>query len=526
MPEIDTIMLIVMDLNKLLLDSVTTTIDDIIFNQSNDYTTHNQANINIQMIRNHQILRIYNRGKRVVFELENKYTLIGELALNGYVLANTSKMINDNLLFVLGCTLTCNVTNEKKTIALHFCDRKKPILSKWFLYHNENDKRNHLDVIAKSIVSFDRDHIISKEDFTQTCKNVFKKYPNKYFVHALMDQTLICSGIGNYLLSEILFLNRLHPFVKCVDLSEDICSNLYDSMSRMLKECIEYGANYSNIFGTNGESQKNCKVYRKQYVFINNTTYSVQCIQGPHNRKIWYVPELQKEHLKLKQPSAQMSITSFFTPLKRYKTTNELIVDPVIRAMNQCESVWFNHAFENRSNFESLVSCIISQRISFNKSRQIRKWLFETKLNGGLFNCDFILNISQEEWKSNTCLTDDQVRAIQHVAKLEQENKLDLSQKMDGVGEWTIKSVQVMTNNSENVFIGDRDKWINNNIQCIYNLQPKNEKTHMLSIKEMEHLLHVWRGKCTNVSRFLWRLKKQSAHKVRDMMCLDASDFL
>jgi len=91
----------------------------------------------------------------------------------------------------------------------------------------------------------------------------------------LMDQGELCSGIGNYLLAEILYASRLHPDVLINQLSASEVAQLYLTIQRVL----------------HGHYQKTMEkvVYKKK---VSPEGHPVEFLTRG-GRKIWYVPALQ-----------------------------------------------------------------------------------------------------------------------------------------------------------------------------------------------------------------------------------------
>lgn len=82
------------------------------------------------------------------------------------------------------------------------------------------------DKINKLADGFIGRFILSKEDWIARCS----KYTKKKSVRlALMNQDELCSGLGNYLVAEIMYIAQIHPKAKFGDLSQDNINELYDT---------------------------------------------------------------------------------------------------------------------------------------------------------------------------------------------------------------------------------------------------------------------------------------------------------
>lgn len=128
---------------------------------------------------------------------------------------------------------------------------------------------------------------ITEKEFRVAVKQAGKKY----FVAALMDQRTICSGIGNYLLSELMYEAKLDPLVRCPDLTEEEIKRLYQASLRVIKDSYENGGvsmkDYVHVDNTLGRHEYHLKVYRKKGK--DAAGREIKHCKGKHGRTIWYV---------------------------------------------------------------------------------------------------------------------------------------------------------------------------------------------------------------------------------------------
>ena len=119
-----------------------------------------------------------------------------------------------------------------------------------------------------------------------------KKAKNTYLVKSLMDQRTLGSGIGNYLLSEIMYDVKLNPDIKCSELNDNDIQKLYESIEKIILLSYEYGGvsmrDYTHINETHGSFEKQLKVYDKDG---SKDEYGriIKVKLGKHGRNIWYV---------------------------------------------------------------------------------------------------------------------------------------------------------------------------------------------------------------------------------------------
>lgn len=129
------------------------------------------------------------------------------------------------------------------------------------------------------------------------------------FVGALlMDQEKICSGVGNYILSELFYRCKLHPFVRVYDVASEEISRVYEELKAIMSEGFAHRGNsiqdYYNIDGEKGRYQDHLRVYMKKRDPLGN---HVLRQNGPHKRTIHWVPSVQKKKLRLRIDAAPES---------------------------------------------------------------------------------------------------------------------------------------------------------------------------------------------------------------------------
>lgn len=116
--------------------------------------------------------------------------------------------------------------------------------------------------------------------YKEFSKNI--KRNRTYLVKALMDQKSICSGIGNYSLSEILHDSGIKNVdIKCNELTDKEIDDLYVSCHIILnlsyKHCGATMKDYHRLDGSKGKFTKYFKVYEKGRYKL-----------GKHGRSIYY----------------------------------------------------------------------------------------------------------------------------------------------------------------------------------------------------------------------------------------------
>lgn len=117
----------------------------------------------------------------------------------------------------------------------------------------------------------------------------------------LMDQGKT-SGIGNYILSETLYLSRVYPWAKCGDLDEAAWADVHAAAADVIERSFSSQRSLA-------EAQRQAEGQRRSLSVTRGTTYTfrlhvfrqaktaqglvVRKADGPHKRSVFWVEELQ-----------------------------------------------------------------------------------------------------------------------------------------------------------------------------------------------------------------------------------------
>lgn len=150
--------------------------------------------------------------------------------------------------------------------------------------------------IAPSILSCEDTKEISQTEFISRAK-ALQKRTSRDITSVLMDQTEktgVCSGIGNYLVAEILYHSGINPFRKFKSLSEDELLRIHkNSLQIALNSFKHQGMTISDFIspeGNEGNYQNFLHVYSRKTTPDGDTVVSEK---GGHGRTIWWVPSRQ-----------------------------------------------------------------------------------------------------------------------------------------------------------------------------------------------------------------------------------------
>lgn len=215
-------------------------------------------------IKNKKINKIWRRGKNVIFDLADGFSLLIHQKLTGHLLYGEWKLKNDSwqpkekgpladpinrfirLMFWL---------DNGKMLALS--DLRK--FAKVELWKTE-ELKNSLEMKSLGPEPLDRSFVFKK------FKEILVKKKGK-IKQVLMDQSVI-AGIGNIYSDEILWRAKIYPFKDVSKLNENELKRIYQAMKKILAKAIKLGgesiSDFRRISGKKGGFDKERKVYRRE----------------------------------------------------------------------------------------------------------------------------------------------------------------------------------------------------------------------------------------------------------------------
>lgn len=226
-----------------------------------------------------KISRVMSKAKKLFFKLENNWWIVMTYGMTGSM--SNKKGKHSYITFTI----------EDHPIGFNIFYYNDPRRIGSFIATNDATLfEYHANDMAKQIVlgyKFPYFESIKHEEFSQNVKNGKRKSLAKL----LMDQRSICSGIGNYLLSEIFYESQLHPDIKCCELDDDSIERLYMACYTVIYDSYDnHGvsmSDYINADGIKGEYANKLKVYGKEGQLIEGKVIKMK--KGSHGRNIWYV---------------------------------------------------------------------------------------------------------------------------------------------------------------------------------------------------------------------------------------------
>ena len=184
--------------------------------------------------------------------------------------------------------------------------------------------------------------------------------------------------------------------------------------------------------------------------------------------------------------------------------------------MNKTKEFW---TLKPKTLFHNAISLLTSQKIKFSESRAIRKKLYELNENREEY-CPKIFSVLKYSNFKNCGLEDNIINCMFKVIELEKANNLTIDnlQQIKGIGPWTIKSLKIMNNLDDDIFLYE-DYWIRQRLSELV----KSDK--ILTQCECKKNMSGYKN-LSNISKFLWRINKKGTHKILNNEELNKDDFV
>ena len=208
-----------------------------------------------------KILNISRRSKYIIFYFKNKFLLI-HLGMTGKFFIKRTK---DNKL--TKTSFYYNLNFIKKHNHVHFL-----LNNGLMLIYNDVRRFGFMKLYKNS--NLKKSQFIKKLGVEPLSNNLNNNYFRQFtftkqrnIKNMLMDQTFI-SGLGNIYVNEILFMTKIHPLTKCLNLKNSDISKLIFTIKKILNFSILKGGSsikdFENISGKKGSFQQFFTVYNKE----------------------------------------------------------------------------------------------------------------------------------------------------------------------------------------------------------------------------------------------------------------------
>lgn len=189
----------------------------------------------------------------------------------------------------------------------------------------------------------------------------------------------------------------------------------------------------------------------------------------------------------------------------------------LIDVMNNTWEYWY---IQGKTLFHHAISQYVTQKVSFKISQRIRSKLYN--LLGNPYNQDTFNSLSNTSlYRCGLC--NEQIIGLRNISDIiKEEDSLDVNllrlKGINGVGDWTIKSIRLMMTDDTSIFLYE-DKYIRSRLAELYNRQS-------LTGNQAKNIGISWGQNQSNLSKFFWRIKTSGIEKIKNNIALTKEDFL
>lgn len=239
----------------------------------------NKNDINSNIVGK-KIIGLDRRGKALIINLDNKYSLIIHLKMTGQLVYRAERpgfkkskkyfgFAQDESIYGFGGghptnSLIGDLPDRSTRVIITF-DKGK-------LFFNDQRKFGWIKLIKTDEIgslpffaTLGPEPLSSKFSLKIFKQNLSRK-SNSMIKPALLDQKVV-AGIGNIYADESLFLAKIHPKTRVKNISEKKLRDLFESIKKSLKLSISHGGssdrNYVNASGQKGSYLDFANVFRK-----------------------------------------------------------------------------------------------------------------------------------------------------------------------------------------------------------------------------------------------------------------------
>ncbi|PKK83681.1 MAG: DNA-formamidopyrimidine glycosylase [candidate division Zixibacteria bacterium HGW-Zixibacteria-1] len=243
MPELPEVETVVRGLQQTILNK---TIDSVFINSPKIDSDNPRGWLDI--LRNKTFINIHRRGKNILIDLSDNYTLWVHLKMTGHLYYMSDKTEidkHDLLIFKL----------KDNRHHLRFNDYRRFGRVRLFKTDQVMSQKGLIELGPEPLE-------ISRDDFIQLFKST-----RRMIKPAVLDQTFI-AGLGNIYADETLYLGRIHPRRLTDSIADTKLTELHGHTVKILKKAINLmGTSVDTYAGVNGQPggfQKYLNVYGRE----------------------------------------------------------------------------------------------------------------------------------------------------------------------------------------------------------------------------------------------------------------------
>jgi len=211
-----------------------------------------------------KFIRVWNKGKRIIFHLKSlSGSTVKDFWLYQSLMMTGHWSLNDHKHTRMSMELK---SNEKlgffNFTELRYIDQR--IFGTIKIFSDSGELNKELENIAKPFLISSANasvELITYDEFYAGIKLCKKKS----LTVCLLDQLLICSGVGNWIKSESLYAAKLSPWVRCDELTDENILVLFTEINRIMHSAYAHGGvsieNFVDMNGEQGNFQDHLQVY-------------------------------------------------------------------------------------------------------------------------------------------------------------------------------------------------------------------------------------------------------------------------
>ncbi len=281
MPELPEVETIKLKLQKFLTGH---SIDNILVNWKKIFPADSEK------VLNSKIIMIRRYGKVLVFDFENKYSLVIHIKMTGQFIYRGPNLADFP---VLSKKVNGGIPGKHTHVVFNL-DRGG------ILYYNDMRKFGWMKVVkSDDLKSISLLNSMGPEPLSSLNLELFREIlekNKKSIKETIMDQAKI-GGVGNIYANDALYLAKIYPTRKANSLTEDESKLLFQSIEEVLKRGINKGGASENSYvapdGTEGSYQDIALVYGKKGEKCKNCGSIIEKITLG-GRGTFYCPICQK----------------------------------------------------------------------------------------------------------------------------------------------------------------------------------------------------------------------------------------
>jgi endonuclease VIII len=215
---------------------------------------------------------VYKKGKVIFFLFENNWCIISRMGMVGWFSKPGENKIHES---------DPNVVFDFENGELHYFDFRN--FGTLTFTQDPIKIYSQIDGIAPDVL----DNKVKTGTIDERVHELVKKKPNMTLEELLMDQSLLVSGVGNIIKSEVLYEAKLSPKRTVKEMSKDDWHRLFHSARKISKRVLKFletrGLDFDGYFKLHA-------IYQRK---TDPHGFPVKTHKAKDGRTTFWVPEIQ-----------------------------------------------------------------------------------------------------------------------------------------------------------------------------------------------------------------------------------------